>query len=379
MQQLIKKQLPSIALFVVFFVQVCLTTELKTSSTVRQNNGKSSIGAGDTISGSGSSTSSNSNTNNNNSNIGGAAAANQPVTEPLKFNSSTLLDTFLDDDEFGSGSHGSEIHEDLEKEHENSGSGFGPDDEDTRPRVHKPHHQSSTPKYSTDHSSHKQPESSTPDLDDEIGSGDGSRLNFDDDDGDGDDDDGREDGERNQSPTAGTGDDFTTEVKQTDVDPSTIDEGDSKEDDIDDGDYDDPIKPIFEEPKAVDEVPAKGIHQPDQTTVNKETTTDKSEADGDDDDSGEDKRKDIQFNNNNNQDVSIQTRDDDRTASFFAQPGILAAVIGGAVVGLLCAILVVMFIVYRMRKKDEGSYPLEEPKRAPASYAKGANNREFFA
>ncbi|XP_033149180.1 syndecan isoform X7 [Drosophila busckii] len=73
--------------------------------------------------------------------------------------------------------------------------------------------------------------------------------------------------------------------------------------------------------------------------------------------------------------------DEDRTTSFFAQPGILAAVIGGAVVGLLCAILVVMFIVYRMRKKDEGSYALDEPKRSPAnnSYAKNANNREFYA
>ncbi|EDW02148.1 GH20057 [Drosophila grimshawi] len=73
--------------------------------------------------------------------------------------------------------------------------------------------------------------------------------------------------------------------------------------------------------------------------------------------------------------------EEDRTTSFFAQPGILAAVIGGAVVGLLCAILVVMFIVYRMRKKDEGSYALDEPKRSPAnnSYAKNANNREFYA
>ncbi|XP_026676249.1 syndecan [Diaphorina citri] len=55
-------------------------------------------------------------------------------------------------------------------------------------------------------------------------------------------------------------------------------------------------------------------------------------------------------------------------------------VIGGAVVGLLCAILVVMFIVYRMRKKDEGSYALEEPKRSPASnsYMKNSN-REFYA
>lgn len=66
--------------------------------------------------------------------------------------------------------------------------------------------------------------------------------------------------------------------------------------------------------------------------------------------------------------------------SFFAQPGILAAVIGGCVVGLLCAILVVMFIVYRMRKKDEGSYALEEPKRSPTanSYTKNSQ-REFYA
>lgn len=76
----------------------------------------------------------------------------------------------------------------------------------------------------------------------------------------------------------------------------------------------------------------------------------------------------------------VNTPERDRTTSFFAQPGILAAVIGGAVVGLLCAILVVMFIVYRMRKKDEGSYPLEEMKRCPATnpYIK-PNHREFFA
>ena len=69
-----------------------------------------------------------------------------------------------------------------------------------------------------------------------------------------------------------------------------------------------------------------------------------------------------------------------RNVSFFAQPGILAAVIGGAVVGLLCAILLVMFIVYRMRKKDEGSYALDEPKRAhnANSYSKHPS-REFYA
>lgn len=76
----------------------------------------------------------------------------------------------------------------------------------------------------------------------------------------------------------------------------------------------------------------------------------------------------------------MNTKHEERATSFFAQPGILAAVIGGAVVGLLCAILVVMFIVYRMRKKDEGSYALEEPKRSPTanSYTKNSN-REFYA
>ncbi|CAH0393952.1 unnamed protein product [Bemisia tabaci] len=83
---------------------------------------------------------------------------------------------------------------------------------------------------------------------------------------------------------------------------------------------------------------------------------------------------------NNRQDNDVTYSPEDRATSFFAQPGILAAVFGGAVVGLLCAILVVMFIVYRMRKKDEGSYALEEPKRSPTSnsYTKNSH-REFYA
>jgi len=68
---------------------------------------------------------------------------------------------------------------------------------------------------------------------------------------------------------------------------------------------------------------------------------------------------------------NVIDRPTNRPVSFFAQPGILAAVIGGAVVGLLCAILLVMFIVYRMRKKDEGSYILDEPKRVHPKRGKG--------
>lgn len=63
---------------------------------------------------------------------------------------------------------------------------------------------------------------------------------------------------------------------------------------------------------------------------------------------------------------------------IMGRPGLLAAVIGGAVVALLLTILLVMFIVYRMRKKDEGSYPLDEQKYTNYSYMK-ANDKEFYA
>lgn len=108
---------------------------------------------------------------------------------------------------------------------------------------------------------------------------------------------------------------------------------------------------IFDEDVGVE-------HVPPQTTSTTTTTTTKKPPS-----SGSDNRSPI-----------------NRSTSFFAQPGILAAVIGGAVVGLLCAILLVMFIVYRMRKKDEGSYALDEPKRSPNvnSYSKPPS-REFYA
>ncbi|XP_013785878.1 syndecan-like [Limulus polyphemus] len=73
-------------------------------------------------------------------------------------------------------------------------------------------------------------------------------------------------------------------------------------------------------------------------------------------------------------------KQDEHSTSIFFQTGTLCAVIGGAIVGLLCAILVVIFIVYRMRKKDEGSYPLGEPKRFPLGnpYTPGSS-KEFYA
>lgn len=76
--------------------------------------------------------------------------------------------------------------------------------------------------------------------------------------------------------------------------------------------------------------------------------------------------------------------DDKQNIPFDAsllKPGVLAAVIGGVVIGILAAILLVMFVVYRMRKKDEGSYALDEPKQPPHySYAyQKAPAKEFYA
>lgn len=54
-------------------------------------------------------------------------------------------------------------------------------------------------------------------------------------------------------------------------------------------------------------------------------------------------------------------------------------IIGGSIVLLLCVVLLVMFIVYRMRKKDEGSYPLDEPRKAPNYNYVRAPEKEFYA
>uniref|UniRef100_A0A914EMG6 Syndecan n=1 Tax=Acrobeloides nanus TaxID=290746 RepID=A0A914EMG6_9BILA len=80
----------------------------------------------------------------------------------------------------------------------------------------------------------------------------------------------------------------------------------------------------------------------------------------------------------------ISYDDEDPTAfTNMLKPGILAAITGGTVVGILMAILLVMFIVYRMRKKDEGSYSLDEPgSQHPPQYSyayQKASTKEFYA
>lgn len=64
---------------------------------------------------------------------------------------------------------------------------------------------------------------------------------------------------------------------------------------------------------------------------------------------------------------------------IFDDPLIFAGIVGGVVLALLCIVLLVMFTIYRMRKKDEGSYALEEPKKSYGFAYTRARDKEFFA
>ncbi|XP_024408256.3 syndecan-1 isoform X1 [Desmodus rotundus] len=59
---------------------------------------------------------------------------------------------------------------------------------------------------------------------------------------------------------------------------------------------------------------------------------------------------------------------------------VLGGVIAGGLVGLIFAVCLVGFMLYRMKKKDEGSYSLEEPKQANGgAYQKPSKQEEFYA
>ncbi|XP_028927254.1 syndecan-4 [Ornithorhynchus anatinus] len=60
--------------------------------------------------------------------------------------------------------------------------------------------------------------------------------------------------------------------------------------------------------------------------------------------------------------------------SIFERTEVLAALIAGGVVGLLFAVFLILLLVYRMKKKDEGSYDLGKK----PIYKKAPTN-EFFA
>ncbi|KPP60720.1 syndecan-2-like [Scleropages formosus] len=64
--------------------------------------------------------------------------------------------------------------------------------------------------------------------------------------------------------------------------------------------------------------------------------------------------------------------------NLFQRTEVLAAVIAGGVIGFLFATFLVLLLVYRMRKKDEGSYDLGERKPSSSAYQR-APTKEFYA
>nr|CAB3265910.1 syndecan-2 [Phallusia mammillata] len=66
--------------------------------------------------------------------------------------------------------------------------------------------------------------------------------------------------------------------------------------------------------------------------------------------------------------------------SIFQSTHFMTALIVGGCVGLLFAICVIMLLAYRMRKKDEGSYALDEQKKpaSPSAY-QYTQGQEYYA
>uniref|UniRef100_A0A8C6XCE9 Syndecan n=1 Tax=Naja naja TaxID=35670 RepID=A0A8C6XCE9_NAJNA len=76
------------------------------------------------------------------------------------------------------------------------------------------------------------------------------------------------------------------------------------------------------------------------------------------------------------EDTDVFTRK--HSENLFQRTEVLAAVIAGGIIGFLFAIFLILLLVYRMRKKDEGSYDLGERKPSSAAYQK-APTKEFYA
>ncbi|XP_067873768.1 syndecan-3-like [Heterodontus francisci] len=73
------------------------------------------------------------------------------------------------------------------------------------------------------------------------------------------------------------------------------------------------------------------------------------------------------------------SQDVSSSGSFLEKRELLAATVAGGFVGLVLAVLLVVVLVYRMKKKDEGSYTLDESKQPNGGYQKPQKQEEFYA
>nr|BAB61036.1 syndecan core protein [Heliocidaris crassispina] len=64
---------------------------------------------------------------------------------------------------------------------------------------------------------------------------------------------------------------------------------------------------------------------------------------------------------------------------IFENPAILAGMVGAVVLILLTVVLLFLFVIYRIKKKDEGSYSLDEPHKVKDPTAYWKDTKEFYA
>ncbi|XP_075717176.1 syndecan-1 [Rhinoderma darwinii] len=83
--------------------------------------------------------------------------------------------------------------------------------------------------------------------------------------------------------------------------------------------------------------------------------------------------------NKGRMDPSADAGSSDASHGIMERKELLAGIIAGGVAGLVFAAFLVAFVLYRMKKKDEGSYSLEEPKQSNGGYQKPREQREFYA
>lgn len=77
--------------------------------------------------------------------------------------------------------------------------------------------------------------------------------------------------------------------------------------------------------------------------------------------------------------VNMEEKNKDIIEMILGDPIIIAAIVGGIIVILLSVILLFLFVVYRLKKKDEGSYSLDEPAKSKDPTAYWKETKEFYA
>ncbi|MBN3296568.1 SDC1 protein, partial [Amia calva] len=85
------------------------------------------------------------------------------------------------------------------------------------------------------------------------------------------------------------------------------------------------------------------------------------------------------FPTENSNTRALDSAENARSQGFLDNKEVLGGVIAGGIIGLAFAVLLVALMVYRMKKKDEGSYALDEQKHSNGGYQKPTKQEEFLA